>query len=110
MKQQKTDLITVGIPENLEGGLQIFDIKQLADMEAAYRKNCKQAVNEYKLWVDRYKGETDMIDLLYGNLEGSMLRRQAEDTVSAYWIIRKDFRRWYHRYMAQTKCYPSNNN
>jgi len=94
-------------PKSLEGRLQIFEMKQLADMEAGYKTKCRAALKQYKKWQAGYEGETDMIELLYGNLEGIMHRRRAEDSVRAYWIIRQDFRRLFADYLAQTKAYPA---
>lgn len=86
--------------------LQIFDLKQLSDMEAYYKAQCKAALAAYKNWQDIHAGETDMIALLYGNLEGTMLKRRAHDAVEAYWVIRLDFRKWFQRYLAENSCYP----
>lgn len=98
------------LPDDLQGGLQIFDLKQLADMEARYKDVCKKAMADYKTWWKGFEGETDTIALLYGKLEGNLLRAHAQESVNAYWTIRQDFRKWFHCYLAQTNCYPSNNN
>jgi hypothetical protein len=105
--QGQLPLKPVHMPEELQSNLQIFDLKQLADMEATYKTHCQKAVADYKSWDKRYSGETDTIALLYGNLEGAMLRRNAENSVGAYWTIRRDFRRWFQRYLEQASCYPS---
>lgn len=94
-------------PKSLEGRLQIFEMKQLADMEADYKIKCREALDQYKKWQADYADETDMIELMYGNLEGIMHRRRAEDSVRAYWIIRQDFRKLFSDYLAQTKAYPA---
>jgi 3-phenylpropionate/cinnamic acid dioxygenase small subunit len=93
------------LADQLKRNMQIFDLKQLADMEATYRQNCKQAVIEYKNWERQYKDETDMLALLYGTIEGNMLRRRAEDSVGMYWTVRRDFRNWFNCYLAKTNCY-----
>lgn len=90
--------------------LQIFELKQLADMENAYRQQCRDALQAYRDWLALHDGETDQIEIIYGNLQGQILRRVAEETVKAYWVIRHDFRQWFHRYLANTNYYPSNNN
>ena len=90
----------------LKGRLQIFELKQLADMEAQYKQQCRQSLASYKAWCQKHAGETDMIELLYGNLEGVMLRRRAEDAVEAYWVIRQDFRCLFKDYLEKSCCYP----
>lgn len=90
--------------------LQIFELKQLADMENAYRQQCRHALHAYRKWLKLYHEETDQIEIIYGNLRGQILRRTAEESVKAYWTIRHDFRQWFHRYLAETNYYPSNNN
>lgn len=98
-------------PQNsaiLNGKLEIFELKQLADMEAEYRKICQQALTAYKIWKTAHSQETDMIALLYGNLEGVVLRRHAEIAAQAYWVIRQDFRRLFKEYIATSCSYKTN--
>ena len=83
--------------------LQIFELKQLAEMEDSYKQKCKKAIRDYKAWHEAQKSETDIIVLLYGNLEGIMLRKYAEEAVKAYWVIRTDFRCSFKDYI-QTHC------
>lgn len=103
----KKFLVRNTLISGLTGRLQIFELKQLADMEAGYRAKCKQAIEVYKNWQLQHKAETDMIELLYGGLEGRMLRAQAEDMVRMYWVIRQDFRRAFKEYLAKSCCYPA---
>lgn len=84
----------------ISGKLEIFELKQLADMEASYKANCREALALYKKWKHLYSQQTDMIELIYGNLEGVILRRRAEDAVHAYWIIRRDFRALFEEYLG----------
>lgn len=91
----------------LKGDLQIFELKQLADMEATYKAECLKAVRDYKTWQKAQAEQTDIIELTYGNLEGMMLRRRAEDMVQIYWILRCDFRKAFRTYLAKSCCYPS---
>jgi hypothetical protein len=91
----------------LSGNLQIFELKQLADKEALYKAECRKALRRYKSWRREQAAQTDIIELLYGNLEGTLLRRRAEDMVKAYWIIRHDFRRAFKEYLQKSCCYPS---
>lgn len=109
---QKTIKLGYRVPTKITGakltkGLQIFELKQMADMEATYRKRCLKAIQTYKAWMRVHASETDVIELLYGNLEGVMLRRQAQDAACLYWIIRLDFRRAFKEYLDKSCCYPS---
>lgn len=79
--------------------LQIFELKQLAEMENDYRKKSITAISEYKKWRKQKEGQEDIIVVLYGNLEGIVLRRNAEEAVKAYWVIRTDFRRGFKDYI-----------
>ncbi len=83
--------------------LQILDLKQLAEMEDSYKKKCIETLHAYKDWKEIQKSEKDMIALLYGNLEGIMLRRHAEETIKLYWKIRTDFRKGFKDYI-QNNC------
>jgi hypothetical protein len=105
--QGQLPLRPVYVPKELQSNFQIFDLKQLADMEATYKGSCQKAVADYKSWGRRYGDETDAIAMLYGTLEGAVLRRHAENAVGAYWTIRRDFRRWLHCYLDKAQCYPS---
>jgi hypothetical protein len=96
--------------KTLTGNLQLFELKQLADMENDYKARCKKALADYKIWGKRHAQETDMIAIIYGNLQGQVLRCNAQESVRAYWTIRKDFRCWFNRYLKQTTHYPANNN
>jgi len=97
-------------PEKIGYSLNFFELKQLADMESIYKRQSIQAMKDYKIWQQGHDHETDIIQILYGGLQGAVLKQRAKDTVTAYWIIRKDFRKWYGRYMAENKCFPANKN
>ncbi len=98
------------VPQKLEGRLQLFELKQMADMKAAYKSQCLRAIKTYKDWLKQYREETDIIVLLYGTLEGTMLRHQAQDAAKLYWTIRQDFRRSFKEYIERSCCYPSSPN
>ena len=84
--------------------LQIFDLKLLADMEDAYRCQTREFLRAYRRWKQIHKNQTDMLAVLYGGIEGIMLRRQAEEAVRFYWTLRRDFRRAYGVYMRQIQA------
>jgi hypothetical protein len=83
------------------GGWQIFDLKLLADMEHTYRMKLREHLCAYRQWQRRVEGHTDLTVRLYGGIEGGMLRRQAEETIRFYWVVRRDFRRAFRSYMDQ---------
>ncbi len=83
-------------------GFQIFELKHLADMEADYKRKCRFAIKAYKSWCKGRQAQKDVIELLYGNLEGVMLRRQAENSIEMYWTLRRDFRREFKSYLEKS--------
>jgi hypothetical protein len=102
-----TDNITVLMPEILTKNLEIFEVKQLADKEAAYKVACETAIKRYKNWKKSQVDQTDLIELLYGSMEGKMHRQMAIESVRLYWSIRKHFRISFAHYLEKTGCYPS---
>jgi hypothetical protein len=98
MVQQNNKTIMTGIT----GKLQIFELKQIADMEAAYKDRAQKAIEDYKAWKNAYDEETDIINLIYGQLEGRHLRLQAQNAVTAYWTIRKDFKILFTNYIKKS--------
>lgn len=83
------------------GGWQLFDLKLLADMEHTYRVKLQENLKAYRQWQRRVDGQTDLMVRLYAGREGYMLRRQAEETLRFYWVVRGDFRRAFRGYMEQ---------
>lgn len=90
--------------------LQIFEVKQITELEAQFKAQCKVALGAYRHWQKQYKEETDVVELLYSQLKGIILRQNAENTVQAYWIIRQDFRAVFQRYLAEHSIYQPNIN
>lgn len=91
----------------IDANLQALDIKHMAEFENIYKKRCQLAISMYKSWIEDYKSETDVMELLYGSIEGMMLKQQAQDSIKLYWIVRKDFRRALEKYLnkvASHKC------
>ena len=92
----------------LEGkNLCLFDIKQLADKEAAYKAECLQAIKEYKIWERKMSDETDLIEILYGTMEGNIYREKMENMIQLYWAVRKHFRSAFTSYLAQVGAYTT---
>lgn len=73
--------------------LNLLEIKQIIELEQDYKKDCMAALKSYKHWLKFYEEETDLIEVVYGDMEGKILRRRAEDLVNAYWVIRQDLRK-----------------
>lgn len=90
--------------------LQIFEVKQIIELEDKYKKQCKLALLAYRCWQKQYSAETDVIELLYSQLKGIVLRRNAENTVRAYWIVRQDFRAVFQHYLSQNSTHQSYSN
>ena len=95
------------VPKNLTRGFQILELKQMADMAESYKTKCKEAIQAYKNWQAKHADETDVIELLYGSLEGPVLRRQAQDAIQLYWVVRQDFRKAFQEYLDKSCAYPS---
>lgn len=89
----------------LTNKLQIFEVKQIAELEDFYKKYCKKTLSDYRKWKIFHAQELDVVELLYGQLKGIILRRNAQNAVQAYWIIRKDFKVVFQKYLSETKSY-----
>ncbi|NCO03631.1 MAG: hypothetical protein GW903_05525 [Alphaproteobacteria bacterium] len=107
-KQIANDNIKIGqyqLPKTRIQELCIFEIKQLADKEATYKAQCLQAIKEYKQWQKAIAQETDLIELLYGTMEGKIHHDKMKNMIQLYWAIRKHFRSAFTSYINQTKIY-----
>jgi hypothetical protein len=80
---------------------QIFDIKQLAEMEKRQKNLCFQAMASYKNWQADFKKQSDRMEIYYGEKEGIILRRHVKNTIRNYWRIRNDFRKAFRIYLKQ---------
>jgi len=107
MTQNLNHQMPAPINEAWAQDLEIFEIKQLADKEALYRRICRDAIKNYRSWQHMQSDQTDMIELLYGRMEGNMHRSQMKESIKMYWAIRKHFRIAYARYLEKTGCYPA---
>jgi len=110
LKQQNSKPIE-GAIENImhfpfyNGTLQIFEVMQMVDIEKRYKHDCQQAILKYKSWKQAYQDETDLIALIYLQLEGELLKRPAHDFVSAYWRVRHDYRLAFSNYLKRNCSY-----
>lgn len=91
----------------LQTNVQAIDVKHLAEYEHVYRYRCRVAIQLYKNWRDDYEKETDVIALLYGRIEGEMLRAQAVHAIELYWAIRLDFKVLFDRYVERITAQKS---
>lgn len=89
-----------GAERLMRGTPQFLDLKQLADLEDSFRLHCRATIRAYRAWKQGFQSISDPVERHYRDLEGSLLRRQAEDAVQLYTIIRKDMRRSFRKYMA----------
>lgn len=72
--------------------LQIFEVMQIMEIERDTKCQCMQSIHDYKNWQSEYKQETDLINLVYLNRKGDLLKKQARDLVNFYWQIRLEAR------------------
>ena len=84
------------------GTPQFLDLKQLADLESEFRDHCRMVITAYRRWKKRQGATDDPVAHHYRGLEGALLRRQAEDAVRLYAIIRKDMRRSFRKYAEKS--------
>jgi hypothetical protein len=87
--------------------LQLFDLKQMVEHEARYKCSAREAIAAHRQWRKQYSQQTDMVELLYGSIEGVMLRRRAEDFARLYWLVRADLRKAMSIYMTRMQKTPS---
>lgn len=90
------------------GTLQIFEVMQMVDIEKQYKHDCRVAIERYKNWKQKYQNETDLIALIYLQLEGELLKRHAHDFVGTYWRVRHDYRLAFSNYLKRNCSYRGN--
>lgn len=85
----------------LRGKPQYIELKQLADLEAEFRRHCRMTIHSYRRWKQAYGQEGDLVASHYRGLEGALLKRQARNAVRLYLIVRKDFRCGFRNYIER---------
>jgi len=88
---------------------QIFDIKQLAELENFNKKKCRKALLKYKIWQANFNNQSDQMAIHYGDMEGHILRQHACQMISLYWTIRRDFRKAFDIYLKENCVVQSYN-
>lgn len=81
--------------------LQIFDVMQMMEIERDTKCQCMKSIHDYKNWQAEYLQETDLINLIYLNRKGDMLKKQAQNLVNFYWQIRLETRNARLKYLAK---------
>ena len=90
----------------LQQEFQLFDLKQMVEYEALYKSYARESIRALKNWQFHYGTQTDMVELLYGSIEGLMLRRRAEDFTRLYWLVRSDARKAMQLYVKRLQLNP----
>ena len=80
---------------------QIFDLLQLSRKEKECRAICIQTMRKFDGWKKSQSSQNDSIVNVYAQIEGMMLRRQAQDAVLVYRLIRKDRMRAFNKYIEK---------
>ncbi len=89
---------------SLDHKFQIFDLLQLSRKENDCKQTCLATIEKYDQWKRSHK-KSDVPSLFtYLHVEGRLLRRQAQDAVLLYRLIRKDRVRAFDAY---TKNLPT---
>ena len=53
-----------------EKKMELFEVKQMAEMEHKFKIQCQIALKDYKGWCQQHSEETDALELFYGQLHG----------------------------------------
>lgn len=71
---------------------QIFDLKQLIEIEKKRKHQCQQAILQYKKWQVLYEMETDLLARKHAAEDGKVLRLHASNLIRSYWQVRSECR------------------
>lgn len=82
-----------------EKTMQIFDLLHLSRKEREYRILCQKTIRRFEDW--KKKRESDSAWNMYVQIEGLLLRRQAQDAVLFYRMVRKDRIKIFQDYIAK---------
>lgn len=83
------------------GNLQILDLLQLSRKERECKIACLRTIRQFEIWKKKHRSANDSAFSLYSQIEGVILRRQAQDAVLFYKLIRKDRMRAFQHYMEK---------
>lgn len=80
---------------------QILDLLQLSRKERECRNICIRTMRKFNDWRKSKNENADPFMHFYEQVEGVLLRRQAQDAVLFYRLIRKDRRRAFDDYISK---------
>jgi len=80
---------------------QIFDLLQLSKKERECRALCISSMQKLDQWKKLQNSQDGSVLNFYAKIEGVMLRRQAQDAILFYRIIKNDRARAFHEYMEK---------
>ncbi len=78
---------------------QIFDLLQLSRKEREYRSLCIRTMRKFNDWKKSKGTAADPLLNFYSQVEGTLLRRQAQDAILFYRLIKKDRMRAFNDYI-----------
>ena len=80
---------------------QIFDLLQLSKEEKEAKARCLCQIRQFNVWKKIQGMEQDFCLKLSSQIEGILLRRQAQDSVHLYRTLRKERIKSFQNYMDQ---------
>jgi len=88
-------------PKNTPDNFQIFDLLQLSRKERECRNQCINSMRKFDQWKKMQKSQEISALNFYSKIEGVLLRRQAQDAILFYRIIKNDRVRAFNDYMQK---------
>ncbi len=86
---------------SIEKNFQIFDLLQLSKKERECRAQCISSMQKFDRWKKLQKSQESSVLNFYSKIEGIMLRRQAQDAILFYRIIKNDRVQAFQEYMQK---------
>ncbi len=87
--------------KTVTNNFQIFDLLQLSRKERECRTHCISSMRKFDQWKKMHKSREISALSFYTKIEGVMLRRQAQDAIFFYRIIKNDRVRAFNDYMQK---------
>lgn len=85
----------------IKNDFQIFDLLQLSKKERECRALCISSMQKFDRWKRLQNSQGGSVLNFYEKIEGVMLRRQVQDAILFYRIIRNDRVRAFQAYMEK---------
>ena len=86
---------------------QIFDLLQLSKKEREFKLACRQAIRKFSGWKKSQQKTADMSSKLSMQVEGILLRRQAQDAIILYRLTRQHRIQEFQTYIARLPAQKS---